>query len=105
MGRFRIYTDPPHPSGTRGQDTHVEFIDDEGHRHEIKNCKAAKVLVLNRHEPVELHLSLVGELEIDVSVEVTAAIIKQDGAPRGTPSGRLTQPTAPPIHQIPRKKK
>lgn len=100
MGRFRLYTDPPHPSGIRGQDTHVEFIDDKGIRHPIKNYKAAKVLISNRFEPVELHLCLVGQLEIDVEVEVAATMIKD-----AEKEERFRSPTGRTPHQIPLKKR
>lgn len=102
MGRFRLYTDSPHTGGTRGQDTHVEFIDDDGNHHKIKNCTAAKVLVSNRYEPVELHLCLVGQLEIDISTEIAATLIKQDRPDKYGSARRSWRD--PPIQNIPLKK-
>ena len=77
MSRFRVSTYVT-PGGTRGQQVEVSFIDDDGKEHAIKNCKALQFSANSRHEPVELKLTLVGPIEIDIQTEIAATIIKED---------------------------
>lgn len=77
--RFRIRTDPSYNNmTTRGQNISIVFVDEFGTEHAIKNCKSLTFKAAARADPCELTLVLMGELDIDVSTEVAATLIKQD---------------------------
>lgn len=81
MGKWRVRANAQvdqHSRTTRGQNITIAFIDDKGIEHPVNNCKSLSFSAPHRIEACELTLVLVGDLDIDVTADVTATLLKQD---------------------------
>lgn len=79
MSRWRIQAKPyKQGSVTRGSDANVFFVDNHGHPIRVDYVKSLEISIGPNTKAVELTLTLVGDIELDIEVDMAATTLKRD---------------------------